>query len=154
MVLPCGQCYHQKVFKTITWLPSAYWNSPEPSRTFRSLPPQHTPARTVTLRNLLELRNSTHRNQHQHTSELSGTFQNLPPEPRPAHAQELSGTFRNLHQHTPEPTPAHAGTFANLPESASGTYTSMHRNSPEPSGTFLRNLLLRPEPAHTGAYLG
>ena len=66
-----------------------------------------------------------HRNQHQHTSELSGTFQNLPPEPRPAHAQELSGTFRNLHQHAPELS----GTFRNLPpEPAPATRTGTHRS--------------------------
>ena len=51
-----------------------------------------------------------------------------------------SGTFRNL---PPEPTPLYTG-----------TYTSTRRNSPEPSGTFLRNLLQRLAPAHTGAYLG
>ena len=48
----------------------------------------------------------------------------------------------------------HTGTLRNLPSPASGTYTNTRRNSPEPSGTFLRNLLLRPAPAHTGAYLG
>ena len=64
---------------------------------------------------------------------------------------ELSGTFRTL---PPEPMPAYTGTLRNLPELASGTYTILHRNSPEPSGTFLRNLLLRPAPAHTGASLG
>ena len=101
---PCGQCYHQKVFKTITWLPLSrlqgnkpHRNSPEPSE--------------LCLRNL-------------HTS----TCRNSP---------EPSGTFRHL---PAEPTPAHKGTLPNLP--------------PEPSGTFLRNLLLRPAPAHTGASLG
>ena len=98
----------------------------------------HTP------RNPPEPSGSCIRNLHQHTSEASRTFRNLPPEP--------SGTcLRNLHQHTPEPS----GTFRNLPpEPASGTYTSTHRNPSEPSGTFLRNLLLRPAPAHTGSYLG
>ena len=116
----------------------------------------------------------------QTTPELSGTFQTLPPEPtlsgtlrnlpRPSgtnlsepygtYLQKLriyrnppksSGTFRNL---PPEPTPFYTGTLRNLVEPASGTYTSTRRNSPEPSGTFLQNLLLRPAPAHTGAYLG
>ena len=85
----------------------------------------------------------------QTTPEPSGTFWTLPPEPTPTragnqHAPEPSGTFQDL----PEPT------FRNLPEPASGTYTCTRRNSPEPSGTFLRNLLLRPAPAHTGPYLG
>ena len=59
-----------------------------------------------------------------------------------------TGTLRNLRNLPPEPTPAHTGTLRNLPEPSSGTYTSTHRNPPEPSGTFLRNLLLRPAPAH------
>ena len=101
----------------------------------------------------------------QTTPELSGTFWTLasdptptragtlrnPPEPSQTFRNQPFGTFRNL---PPEPTPAYAGTIRNLPEPASGTYTSTRRNSPEPSGTFLRNLLLRPAPAHTGAYLG
>ena len=70
------------------------------------------------------------RNLHQHTPEPSGTFWKLPPEPTPAHSR----TRRNL---PPEPTP-----------------TSKHRNSPEPAGTLLWNLLLRPAPALTGAFLG
>ena len=53
---------------------------------------------------------------------------------------ELSGTFRNL---PPEPTPFYTGTLRNLPEPASGTYTS---KTPEPSGTF-RNLPPEPAPA-------
>ena len=67
-------------------------------------------------------------------------------------ATEPSGT-------PPEPTPAHgrpSGTLRNPAEPDSGNYTRTHshRNAPEPSGTFLRNLLLRPAPVHTGAYLG
>ena len=125
-------------------------NSSEPSGTFRTLPPEPTPTPAGTL-----------------PPEPSKTFRNLPePITSGTYASilpgtclrnlyhftpELSGTFRDL---PPEPTPAYAGTLRNLPEPASGTYTSTRRNSPEPSGTFLRNLLLRPAPAHTGAYLG
>ena len=110
-------------------------NSSEPSGTFRTLPLEPTPTRAGTLQNLPR------------PSGTNLTFRNLPPEPTPAYA----GTVRNL---PPEPTPAYAGTVRNLPEPGSGSYTSTRRNSPEPSGTFLRNLLLRPAPAHTGAYLG
>ena len=98
------------------------------------------------------------RNLHQHAPELFGT---LPPEPSEPclrnlhqHAPELFGTLRNLPElasGTYHFTPELSGT---LPEPASGTYTSRRRNSPELSGTFLRNLLLQPAPAHTGAYLG
>ena len=95
------------------------------------------------------------RNLHQHAPELFGT---LPPEPsepclRNLHqrAPELFGTFPELASGTYHFTPELSGT---LPEPASGTYTSRRRNSPELSGTFLRNLLLQPAPAHTGAYLG
>ena len=143
-------------------------NSPQPSGTFGKLPPEPTPAHTGTLRTLPEVASGTYTSTHWNPPEPSGschlpevaytsTHRNLP---------EPSGScLRNLHQHTlepsgpfrklpPEPTPARTGTLQNLPEPASGTYTSTHRNSPEPSGTFLRNLLLRPAPAHTGAYLG
>ena len=106
--------------------------TPELSGTFRTLPPEPTPAYTGTLRKLPEPSGTCLRNLHHFTKELSGTFRNLPP----------------------ERTPFYKGTLRNLPEPASGTYTSTLRNSPEPSGTFLRNLLLRPAPAHTGAYLG
>ena len=96
---PCGQCYHQKVFKTITWLPltrlqnnKPHRNSPEPSEPClrylhqrTPLPPEPTPAHTGTLRNLPEPA--------QHTPELSGTFWNLPPEPAPA---TRTGTHRSL----------------------------------------------------------
>ena len=80
------------------------------------------------------------------TPELSWTFQYI----------GISGTLRNL---PPEPTPSHAGTLRTPPEPSGNClrnlYTSTHRNPPpEPSGTFLRNALLRPAPAHTGAYLG
>ena len=125
-------------------------NSPEPSGTFRKLPPEPIPAHTGTLRNL---------------PEPSGTFRNLPPEATPAHTG-------NLHQHTPETytsthrnSPEPSGTLRNLPE-LSGTFlrnlppepssgTFLRNLPPEPSsGTFLRNLLLKPAPAYTGAYLG
>ena len=64
------------------------------------------------------------RNLHQHTPELSGTFQN-PPTYASTHrnSPELSGTFQayllNLRQHTPEPSEI----FRNRPELASGTNT-------------------------------
>ena len=100
---PCGQCYHQKVFKTITWLPltrlqgnKPHRNSPEPSEPCLRYLHQRTP----------EL---THRN-------------SLEP---PAH----TGTLRNL---PPELTSAHTGTLRNLPEPASGTCScDSHRNTPE-----------------------
>ena len=136
----------KKCSKTITWLLLSRLqgnkpHSPEPSRTFRNLPPEPTPAHAGTLQNLPEPASGTY----------PSTRRNLP--------EPASGTcFRNLHQHTPEPSGTfrnlEPGTLRNLPEPASGTYTSTHRNPPEPSGTFLRNLLLRPAPAHTGAYLG
>ena len=149
-------------------LPNLHQHAPElsePSGTFRTLPPEPRPTRAGTLRNPPEP-SKTFRNQ------PVGTFRNLPPEPTPAYTSTLRNLpepsetcLRNLHQHTPEPsgtfrnpppepTPAHAGTLRNLPEPASGTYTSTRRNPPEPSWTFLRNLLLRPAPVHTGAYLG
>ena len=101
-------------------------NSPEPSGTYTSI-----------RRNFPEPSGPRLQNLHQHTPELSGTFRNSP------HA----GTLRNL----PEPA---SGTFRILPEPPCGTYSSTPQNPLEPSGTFLRNLLLRPAPAHTGAYLG
>ena len=123
------------------------WNSSEPSGTVRTLPLEPTPTRAGTLRNPPEL-SKTFRNQ------PFGIFRNLPPEPTPAYP----GTLRNLPEPSanllPEPTPFYTGTLRNLPQPASRTYTSTRRNRPEPSGTFLRNLLLRPAPAHTGAYLG
>ena len=140
----CQGCKATNHTGTLLNLPK-HWNSPEPS----------------------EPSGSCLQNLHQHTTEPSGTFRNLPPEPTPAHAGTLrnllepasrtytskhrnspepSGTFRNL---PPEPTPAHAGTLRNLLEPASRTYTSKRRNSPELSGT-LRNLPPEPTPAHTG----
>ena len=159
------------------------WNSSEPSGTVRTLPLEPTPTRAGTLRNpgtFQDLPESTFRSLPKPTSgtyasipwnppKSSGTFREFAsgtytilhrnsPEPSATCLQnlhhftpELSGTFRNP---PPEPTPAHTGTLRNVPEPASGTHTSTRRNSPEPSGTFLRNLLLRPAPAHTGAYLG
>ena len=107
------------------------------------------------------------RNLHQHTSESSGTFRNLPPELTPPHTgtfqnlpEPASGTYtsthrnppepsgtcpRNLHQHTPEP----CGNYTSTPE-PSGTYLrNLHQHTPEPSGTF-RNVPPEPTPAHTG----
>ena len=145
------------VIKTITWLllsrlqgNKPHRNSPkpsEPSGTFR------------TLRNLPNPASGTYTNTRRNSPEPSETFRN-----------QLFGTFRYL---PPEPTPAYTytGTLRNLPELASGTY--LHHFMPELSRTFrnlppeptpahartLRNLrepslLLRPAPAHTGAYLG
>ena len=146
-------------------------NSPEPSSgTYTSI-----------RRNSPEPSRTCFRNLHQHTPELSGTFRNLPPEPTPAYAGTLrnlpepaSGTytsirrnfpepsrtcFRNLHQHTPElsgtfrnPSPEPTPHTPNFQEPSGTPLTP--QNPLEPSGTFLRNLLLRPAPAHTGAYLG
>ena len=127
--------------------PSGTVRSPEPSGTFQDLPestfrnlpkptsgtyasiPWNPPKSSGTFR---EFASGTYTILHRNSPELSATcLQNLH-----HFTPELSGTFRNP---PPEPTPAHAGTLRNLPE---------------PSGTFLRNLLLRPAPAHTGAYLG
>ena len=129
---------------------STHRNPPEPSGTYtstnRNPPKPWEPASatyTSTHRNLLEPSGTCLRNLHHHTPGPSRTcLRNLH-----QHTPEPCGTFRNL---PPETTPA----LRNLPELASGTYTSTHRNPPEPSGTCLRNLLLRPAPAHTVAYLG
>ena len=127
------------MFKTITWLllsrlqgnsrphrTGTLWNlrnpasatntstrnSPQPSGTFRNLPPEPTPV-------------------HQHPPKPSKTLRNVRNLPEP------TGTFRNLPL---EPTPAHTGTLRNLPERASGTYTSTYQNSPESSsGTCSRD---------------
>ena len=79
---PCGQCHHQKAFKTITWLPLSrlpgnkpHRNSPEPSE--------------LCLPNL-----SMHRN----SLEPSGTcLRNLPP-------QLASGTYTSQDRNSPEPS--------------------------------------------------
>ena len=88
------------------------WNSPEPSGTNRSAYLRNlSPAYTGTLRNLAE-RNLHHftpepsgtrfRNLHQHTLELSRTFQNLP-EPSGTSSGTSSGTYScDPHRHTPE----------------------------------------------------
>ena len=150
---PRGQCYHQKVFKTITRLPltrlqgnKPHRNSPEPSKPCLRHLHQRTPELSGTLQNLPELASATYTNTHRNspepsgtpepsTPELSGTFQNLPIH---QHTPQLSGTFRNL---PPEPTPAHTGTLRNPPEpSGTSAYTSTHQNSLEPSGTCRRNL--------------
>ena len=105
-----------------------HWNSPQPSATFRKLPPEPTPAHTGTLRNLPEP-SGTFRNTHRNSPEPSGTLRNLPEvapgthtsthrKPTPAHTG-------NLHQHTPELS----GTFRNLPpEPAPQTQTGIHRS--------------------------
>ena len=76
---------------------------------------------------------------------LSRTLRNLP--------EVASGTYTSTHRNPPDPepasgtSPAHAGTFRNLPEPVSA---STHRNPPEPSGTCLRNLHQHtPEPSGT-----
>ena len=133
---------------------------PEFSWTFRNI---------GTFRNPPELASGTYTLTRRNSLEPSGTFRKFPPEPTPA-LPEPSGTFRNLPEFAPGTyIPAHTGTLRNLLERASRTYTSTHwnslepapgtctnirRNSPEPFGIFLRNLLLRPAPTHTGAYLG
>ena len=137
----CQSCKATNHTGTLLSLPK-HWNSPEPSGTFRKLPPETTPphnrtrrnlsevvsetspAHTRTLRNLPEPVSATHTSTHQnspepasrtHTSTPHGTFRNLPLEPIPA--PEL----RNL---PPEPTPAHARTLRNLLEPFSGTCSS------------------------------
>ena len=126
---PCGQCDHQPAsVQNNHMVAPVKVAAPELSGTFRTLPPEPTPApgpSGTCLRNL-----------HQHAPELSGTCRN-PPEP--------SGTFRN----PPEPSRTCLRNLhqrQNSPE-LSGTLW----NSPEPSATCLRNQLLRPAPAHTGA---
>ena len=102
-------------------------NSSEPSGKFRTLPREPTPTRAG-----------------------SRTLRNLP-RPSGTNLSEPSGTYLlNLRQHTLDWNP---------PKSSRTCLRNLHhagalRNLPEPSGTFLRNLLLRPAPAHTGAYLG
>ena len=150
---PCGQCYYQKVFKTITRLPLTKLQSNKPHR--NSLEPSEPCLRYL----------------HQRTPELSGTFRNLLPEPTPAHigtvwnlpepagtytsnTPELSGTFRNL-QPSAEPTPAHTGTLQNhqhTPELSRTCLRNLHQYTAELSGTF-RNLPPEPAPAtRTGTH--
>ena len=170
------------VIKTITWLllsrlqgNKPHRNSPEPSEPCLRNLHQHAPELFGNLRNLPNPASGTYTNTRRNSPEPSGTFEDLPeptfrnlPEPTSGtyasihrNPPKSSGTFRELASGTytilhllAEPTPAYARTIGNLPEPASGTYTSTRRNSPEPSRTFLRNLLLRPRAAHTGAYLG
>ena len=105
----CQGCKATNHTRTLLNLPKQ-WNSPEPSGTFRKLPPEPTPAYTGTLRNLPEIASRTY------TLEPSGTFWKLLPEPTPAY----TGTLRNL---LPEPTPA---------QPSSGTCSSdPHRHTPE-----------------------
>ena len=152
---PCGQCYHQKVFKNnhMAAPVKVARNSPEPSETLELF---------GTLRNLPEVASGTYtsthpepsgsclRNLHQHTREPSGTFRNLP-EPIYQHTPELSGTFWNM---PPEPTPAHTGTLQNLPPEPTPAYTGTFRKlPPEPTPAHtrtLRNLPPEPTPAYTG----
>ena len=143
------------VIKTITWLllsklqgNKPHRNSPEPEPCLRNLH-QHVPELSRTFQDLPE---PTFRNLPEPTTSVTYTsIHRNPPKSSWTFWELASGTFRDMFA---EPTPAYAGTLRNLPETASGTYTSTRRNSPEPSGTFLQNLLLRPAPAHTGAYLG
>ena len=142
------------VIKAITWLllsrlqgNKPHRNFPEPSEPFLRNLHQHTPEPSEIFQNLPELAAGTSTVLHRNSPEPSGTcLRNLH-----RFTPELSGTFRNPPR---ELTPFYKGTLRNLPEPASGTYTSTLRNSPKSSGTFLRNRLLRPAPAHTGAYLG
>ena len=111
---------------------------------------------TGTLRNL-NLASGTYANTRRNSSEPSGTFRTLPPEPTPTRAGTLRnppepsttfrnqpfGTFRNLLP--PEPPPAYTGTLRNLPEPSGNLppeptplfYTGTLRNLPQPaSGTY------------------
>ena len=138
---PCGHCRHQQGFKnnhiaapvkvarqqTAPELSWTFRNTPEPSGTFRKLPPEPTSAHAGTLRscfwnlhgalqNLPEVASGTF-------PESSGTFRTSRTFP------ESSGTFRNLPQ---EPTPAHARTLRNLLEPFPGTCSSdPRRRTPE-----------------------
>ena len=98
--------------------------------TFRNLPnpTSWTPAYTGTLRNLPEPSGTCLRNLHHFTSELSGTFRNLPPELTPFY----KGTLRTFRNPPPELTQTHSGTLRNLPEPSSGTCScDPHRRTPE-----------------------
>ena len=66
----CQGCKATNHTGTLLNLPQ-HWNSPEPSGTFRKLPPEPTPANTGTLRNLLEPSSGTCScDPHRHTPEL------------------------------------------------------------------------------------
>ena len=143
---PCGQCDHQPVFKTITWLllslePSEpclrnlHQHAPEPSGTCLRNLHQHAPELSGICRNPPEPSGTCFWNLHQHTPELAGTLRNPKPTPAPElpgtlrHSAELSGTLRNLPL---EPPPAHTGTPPELPEPLSGTCScDPHRHTPE-----------------------
>ena len=136
---PCGQCYHQKVFKTTRWLPLTRWHSnkphrssPDPSEPCLRYLHQRTPQLSG---NLPEPASGTYNSTRPNSPEPSGTCpRNLHYTSTPRNSPEPSGTcLRNLHHHTPELS-------GNLPEPPSGTYNSTRPNSPEPSGTCLRNL--------------
>ena len=164
---PCGQCYprNQNNHMASPVKVPRQQTTPELSGSFRTLPPEPTETRAGTLRNPPEPSEPCLRNLHQHAAELSRNLRNLP-RPFQTNLSEPSGIYLlNLRQHkpehseifrnlSPEPTPFYIRTLPNLPEPACGNYNSTRRNSPEPSGTFPRNLLLRPAPADTGAYLG
>ena len=102
---PSGQCHHQKVFQTITWLLLSS-NSPEPSGTYLWNLHQHTPEPSRTFREpsgTLRPSGSCLRNLHQHLPELSRT-----------------GAYTSTHWSTHR-NPQHTGTLRNLPEQAPGT---------------------------------
>ena len=66
----CQGCKATNHTGTLLNLPK-HWNSPEPSGTFRKLPPEPTPAHAGTLRNLLEPSSGTCScDPHRHTPEL------------------------------------------------------------------------------------
>ena len=116
----CQGCKATNHTGTLLNLPK-HWNSPEPSGTFRKLPPEPTPAHNGTLRNLPEVVFGTYTTTHRNPPEPSGScLRNLH-----QHTPELSTTcLRNLHQHT--------GTLQNLLVPSSGTCSSdPHRHTPE-----------------------
>ena len=114
---PCGQYYHQKVFKNnhmaVPVKVARQQTTPKPSETLEL---------SGTLRNLLEVASGTYTCTYRNPPEPSGScLRNLH-----QHTPELAGTcLRNLHQHTPELS----GTFWNLPpEPAPATRTGTHRS--------------------------
>ena len=150
---PCGQCDHQPVFKTITWLLVSRLprqNSLEPSEPClqnlhqkqRNPPEPASGTYTSTHRNSPELADTLQNLQN--LPEPSGTFRDLPPEPTPAHT-------RNLHQ--PQNSPELSGTLRNSPELSGTCLWNLHQHTPEPSGTNFRNLSPEPAPAtRTGTH--